>query len=252
MHRLSLRENALDSLSEAVRKLVQAREGDDGAYKFAVLHCSHFLELLLKYAVARLHPLLLQRHPGSDKRNGETIGIWEAVRILERSGTPIDGLLKNDLGWFKELRNDIEHYEFELSPAEVRVAIGRLVRAAEELSTSFGMPALGPEVAADCREHFETLLDEERERVTNARLDALKEDRPDGVDWCQYCGLKGTIVWRADTIYCHACKETEQIHLCCQCDSPTPERWCMVWNDDHPPTIDYICEFCHDRIVGLH
>ena len=47
-HQLDLLENAIDSLNEALAKYEQANTGDIKAYKFCVLHLSHFLELILK------------------------------------------------------------------------------------------------------------------------------------------------------------------------------------------------------------
>jgi hypothetical protein len=70
-HKLDIKGNALDSLNEGLRRFAEAREGDVRAYKFAVLHVSHFLELLLKHAVAEQHRKLSSQRwssPGREHR----------------------------------------------------------------------------------------------------------------------------------------------------------------------------------------
>lgn len=47
-YHLSIKENAIDSFNEALAKFDQGQNGDIKAYKFAILHTSHFLELILK------------------------------------------------------------------------------------------------------------------------------------------------------------------------------------------------------------
>lgn len=86
-HKLDLRGNAIDSLNEGLRRFVEARDEDERAFKFAVLHLAHFLELLLKHAVVLRHPLLVFEKPASRNLHKErTIGLWDAVQTLRNAG----------------------------------------------------------------------------------------------------------------------------------------------------------------------
>jgi hypothetical protein len=48
-HQLDLKENAVDSFNEALTKYREGLSGNAKAFKFAILHLSHSLELLFKY-----------------------------------------------------------------------------------------------------------------------------------------------------------------------------------------------------------
>ena len=57
-HKLDLRENSADSCNEALSKYREGLAGNGGAFKFAILHLAHALELLFKSYFAKVHPLL--------------------------------------------------------------------------------------------------------------------------------------------------------------------------------------------------
>ena len=115
-HELGLLENALDSLNEALRKFQAGESGSPRAYKFAVLHFAHSLELLFKYYVTQSHPLLIYKNPFSKSIAKEnTIGLWDAVQFLKNEGKGISADLSKDLEWVKQLRNNIEHHKFEMN-----------------------------------------------------------------------------------------------------------------------------------------
>jgi prefoldin subunit 5 len=130
-HQLDLLDNAIDSLNEALAKYQQGQSGDVTAYKFCVLHLSHFLELVLKHYVTLAHPLLIYKNPFAKDFNDEsqTIGLQEAINFLKNEGKDLSDQFLKDLAWLKKLRNRIEHYKFEMEVTEVKATIGRLVRA---------------------------------------------------------------------------------------------------------------------------
>ena len=57
------KENALDSFNEALAKYREGEAGKLSAYKFAILHMAHFLELVLKMYVQT--QLFFQRKDGA-------------------------------------------------------------------------------------------------------------------------------------------------------------------------------------------
>lgn len=90
VHELDLLDNALDSLAEALVKYKEGREDQNPkAYKFAVLHMSHFVELIFKYHLAEKHPLLIYTNPFAPKVDkNKTIGLWEAVNFINNHYCP--------------------------------------------------------------------------------------------------------------------------------------------------------------------
>ena len=135
VHELDLLDNALDSLAEALVKYKEGREDQNPkAYKFAVLHMSHFVELIFKYHLAEKHPLLIYTNPFAPKVDkNKTIGLWEAVNFINNEKS--DALsqdFKTDLEWLKKLRNQIEHHKFVMDVDEVKTTIGRLFRSLME------------------------------------------------------------------------------------------------------------------------
>ena len=99
-HKLDLLGNAVDSLNQGLKLYIEGRDGTVGAYKFAVLHLSHYLELLFKHAVAEEHRLLIYKKPDSKSLSTEaTIGLWGALNILRNVGHSFDEQLLKDLKW---------------------------------------------------------------------------------------------------------------------------------------------------------
>lgn len=119
---LNLLENALDSLNEGLTQFRAFEAGRVRASKFAVLHFSHYLELLLKHCVATFDEEEIWIRPGFSK---EAIACIET--LVDKFGVKIRASFKTDLQWFKKLRNNVEHYEFALDVEEVRGAIARLL-----------------------------------------------------------------------------------------------------------------------------
>lgn len=248
-HKLDLRGNALDSLNEGLRKYREALDGDVRAYKFAVLHFAHFMELLLKSGVANEHELLIYVKPGAQRiESTSTIGLWDALNILRNAGHSLDPELLSDLDWLKKLRNSIEHHQFDLDPIQTRDALGRLLRAAAALTDVLELPPLAAEVAHDCHDVFEQLLDEYQQRLAIARADARDSDEE--VTNCSYCGELATAYEQDGSIKCSFCSEVEPLRECVICSETYRDTECTVWNDEHEGEPDYACTYCQDRIFG--
>lgn len=184
-HKLDLLENAIDSLNEALAKFEEAEEeGNEKAYKFAVLHMSHFIELLLKHHVAQKHPLLIYTAPFAAKLDrNKTITLWDAVNFInnEAPDSVSDGF-KKDLEWLKRLRNDIEHHKFFMDVAQTRNTLGRLFRSVLEFLESFSDIDLESHVSKETVETFKVLSDEYELRRRDAIKAADKIDDEQGPD----------------------------------------------------------------------
>ena len=250
-HELNLLENALDSFNESLRRYNDAFAGEDGAYKFAILHFAHFVELLLKYYVELSHPLLIYKNPFSKSiQSQNTIGLWEAVQFLKNEGRDWDSSFIADLEWLKRLRNEIEHHKFSMDVDTVRKNLGRLTRAVLELNLETSEFDIRDHIEPGNLRVFEVLSDEYAVEIEEARKKAC-EAAEDGVVWCcNHCG-NDAAAKIGHEMQCQYCGEVDPIIYCCICGSPSIESEMTVWNDEHPPHVDYACEYCNERIMNM-
>jgi ribosomal protein S27E len=181
-HELDLLENAVDSLAEALAKVEDGDNGEPKAYKFAVLHMAHFVELVFKHHIASKHALLIYKDPFAAKvdRN-KTITLWDAINFINNEAADtVSPALKKDLDWLKRLRNEIEHHKFRMEVPEVRATIGRLFRSVLEFleqHTDIELESLIPE---STMETFQVLSDEYEFKLRTAlqEAEAFEEAHP--------------------------------------------------------------------------
>jgi len=114
--RLTLIENALDSLREALDKVALAQI-DARAWKFAVLNVVHTVELVIKYRLQKEHPLLVWADVDRPK---QTVSLQVALERLQRVGVTIDAADQDAIRAAIHWRNNITHYETEFLLAEVQ------------------------------------------------------------------------------------------------------------------------------------
>ena len=298
-YQLDIQENAIDSFNEA---LVKYREGETGklsAYKFAILHMAHFLELVLKMYVETLDENLiyianfrlldkeanaagedLLQHLAKRQSTGKlfpqpsgnspskTIYAANALALakLERckvTGVPfVDQEFIDDIDWLKGLRNNIEHFHFELEPRDVRLCLGRIVRRAEEFADGFSLFGLADQVGAENAELFEQLADEYENRIREARLEVkektyeafrgVRHKFNDQVGWnvyeCPEC-REDTLITdqKSDTGYrCTLCgnEESDEIEEKCDiCGIKAPGDQMELWEIDEHES-ERRCYFC--------
>lgn len=119
---MDLLQNAHDFLRHALVELAKT-ETDPRAWKTAILHLTHSIELVLKECLRRTHPLLLFENVDNPKY---TVSVGAALKRLERIGIPFTS---NDLASINKAinwRNHILHYQFEISPFEAKAIFSRL------------------------------------------------------------------------------------------------------------------------------
>jgi hypothetical protein len=247
-HELDLLENSIDSFNEALVKYQAAEGGDEAAYKFAIIHFAHFLELLFKYYVTQAHPLLIYKNPfARDVEKQLTIGLWEAVQFLRNEGHVIDKDFQKDLEWLKRLRNDIEHHKFTMDLEEVRITLGRLTQALLEFNDNVAEFDIREHISKENLEVFEVLSDKYQAAVAEARRKAKEATGGEEPESCGYCGSDAAV--RVNQAYkCFYCDEVDPITTCCVCGADERRSEMSVWNDEQG---DYICEGCEDRISGM-
>lgn len=261
-HKLDLLDNAIDSLNEALAKYEQGKAGDVKAYKFCVLHLSHFLELVLKHYVTLAHPLLIYKNPFAKKIDEDeslTIGIQEAIHFLNNEGRDLpDGFLK-DLDWMKKLRNRIEHHKFEMDIPEVEATIGRLMHAFVEFDQMNENLGLDGKVNMKHFNLFITLADNYDLNLKKALADVSalchrNHDDPDfQVGDCSDCEHRTMVSSRESEtgfkcLFCGSEDPGGDIEVRCgKCDLPWPRfqmDYCDWTDDGH---WMHVCPRCrHD------
>jgi len=248
---LTLLDNAADSLNEALRRVRDASHDNPRPYKFAVMHFTHAIELLFKHHVALAHPLLIYRNPFTKNLTKEpTIGLWDAIQFFKNEDRELTKETLDDLRWIKDLRNNIEHYKFDMDPREARLTIGRLIRAINEFHDENDFIELGSLIEEDCLGTYEKLSDEYKQKLFEAQRSAEVTAGDDQPVSCFQCGSARTAVQSGGVAKCHLCAGETEFHNCEHCGNSYPEDLMRVWNDDQAPLqIDWMCDFCYDHIT---
>lgn len=233
IHELDLLENAIDSLAEALAKFEEGDDGEPKAYKFAVLHMAHFVELVFKHHIASKHPLLIFKEPFAAKVDkNKTITLWDAINFINNEAADtVSPALKKDLEWLKRLRNEIEHHKFKMQVSEARTTIGRLFRSVLEFlenHTDIELELLIPESTMDT---FKVLSDEYEFKLRTALKEAEAFEEANPVDHhdpdarparmdCENCG-NPTLLQndQSSTGYrCLVCENEEGDNIPVSCD----------------------------------
>jgi hypothetical protein len=126
--RMTLGENSIDSLQESLTKVRDA-EANAAAWKFAVVHIVHAIELMLKERLQREHRLLIFQNvdkPGTQARPGTTVSLETALTRLQNADVDLDDDDLRAIGKAIEWRNRITHSEFSLYITEVRAVFALL------------------------------------------------------------------------------------------------------------------------------
>ncbi|WP_407506249.1 hypothetical protein [Acinetobacter baumannii] len=207
--KLDIKSNAIDSFNEALAKFKSAQEGDSRGYKFAILHLSHTIELILKMYLQSLDENLVfsKCYAAVTKRNKDKqIDLLTAFHELKAENFQFDSLIKDennpftvnvghvldmvkhekcsrtgnnlvdqkfidDINWMKGVWNAIEHFEFEFTVKEVRLCIGRLIQNLDEFSDIFSLLNFQDEIGKENYNVFKVLVDEYERALNEAHID---------------------------------------------------------------------------------
>lgn len=264
-HELDLLENALDSLSEALSKFEDGEDGEQKAYKFAVLHMAHFIELVFKHHIASKHPLLIYKDPFSKKLDlNKTIGLWECINFINNEDPEtVSQELRRDLEWIKKLRNEIEHHKFTMDVPQVRSTIGRLFRSVMEFLDEHADLDIEENIPEHAKETFKMLSDEYEFsiRIAIKAADEVEEQNP--IDYssgpdadpvrleCPECGHFTLVLNEGSgTGYrCTFCENEESDELpgtCDICGAHTTQEELDYWPMDEGG-VEARCYYCSGR-----
>ncbi|EPM4253881.1 hypothetical protein ACTLOY_002357 [Enterobacter hormaechei] len=299
-YQLDLKENAIDSFNEALAKYELGQNGELRQYKFAILHLSHFLELVLKLYIVTVDENLLFRkcfNKIKDRAEKNSINVMEAYNELVGEGVDFGKFIRgiarpytvtldealslakcekcsktgvdfvdidfcNDIDWLKNLRNDIEHYQFRLTPKEARLYIGRLVRGVAEFIDIFDLFNLENEVGSDNLQIFQTLADEYSHMLFEAKKEVEEKEAEaffgvrhkfyELVNWkvyeCPECS-NDTMVPSDESSTGYKCtfcqnENSDDIDVACDCcGALAPAYEMSIWHMDDGD-VEYRCYHC--------
>ena len=276
-YELGIQENALDSFHEALSKFREGEAGENRAFKFAILHMAHFVELVLKlYVMSVDENLVYSKCFRVVAKRGKDDGInrLQAFKALENEGFDFEALISghpsphtitvddalslakneicqvtgvdlvdqefiDDIQWMKGLRDNITHFQFSLPPKDVRLCIGRLVRGIEEFIDLFSLFNLRDEIDEAEAETFDMLADEYTQMVAEAKREV--QDARDRT----YRGTRKKhwvfIDWNV-----YECPECHNDTMIPDDDSSTGYK-CTLCENEESDDIEIPCDCCGTR-----
>jgi hypothetical protein len=213
---MTLLENSISFFMESLTKSVQA-EKDPDKWKFAILLLVQAIETSLKERLRRTHELFI--YSNIDKPR-HTVDLGLAIERLEKI-SKVD-LKQSDLKCIKtasDLRNQIVHFEFDLSIDQIKSNFVSLVG----FYTSFCNDHLDSDIIQmlPVQLHTELLsLDSYIEELEHrAKEKTLAESIPSEDIWgCPVC-KKDTFVIYDGKDTCYLCRHSEPLAECDLCDS---------------------------------
>ncbi|TMS79709.1 hypothetical protein [Pseudoalteromonas sp. S554] len=299
--KFDIKANAIDSFNEALAKYEQGLGGDLKAFKFSITHLAHSIELVLKMYMQTLDDNLVFSKCYKEvlkRSKADETDLLSAFNALENEGFDFGKLIQghisphtvtveqalsiaksevcgitgnhfvdqdfiDDINWMKDLRNSIEHFEFEFTAKEVRLCVGRLVRGLAEFTDIFSLFDLDEEVGEDRIHIFKVLADEYEHALSEANISVSEQKhllfagvRPKHrmfIEWnvytCPSCG-NDTMIPNDDSSTGYRCtlegcenEESEDIEVDCDiCGSPWPNGEMTSWED----TYSYVCPRCEN------
>ena len=226
---LDLLENAIDSMVHGLEHYVEGNRSIAN-YKFAILHITQGVELILKEKLSREHWVLIYEKVEKPHKS-RTIGFETAVERLQSvCNISLDKYIRG-LRRLRNARHEIEHYKVSLSEQEATALIGSNI--------PFLMEFLEDELETTLKEHIadeeiwqELLLIKEvyslakqkaEEEVTPLRW----EERDGGYFWLKSCPACGEeYLMRRDRseqeAECLLCKHVSELKSCWRCGELFP------------------------------
>ncbi|USE39532.1 hypothetical protein [Endozoicomonas sp. SCSIO W0465] len=285
-YKLTIVQNAIDSLNESLSKFEQGQNGDIKAHKFAILHMAHFVELTLKYSVQKYTPHLvysdvyrnLNKSKFKTEHGIDNLNIVEAYEKLASNGYEFNKLLKNSrphtitvsdaveinkchkctktgvlfldseledcIDSIKDLRNDIEHFDFSFNPKEVRLKLGYLIREITPFIDCMDLYDMDLALNEDRQEVFETLSDEYEQNLKEAQI-LLKGKIDKHSELCRGVSPKDRMI--DSHLYeftSYDCPECNQKGMLVQDDESDSGFRCVFCENEDSLEIEYKCDRC--------
>lgn len=213
--KMTLLENAQDSLRHAVEHLVFSDYSNINNLKISLSDTSHAVELLLKEKLQRVHPAFvfkdIDKYPS---KNAYTVTTDCAVERLQKIGNVHFG--NEDIKTInrcRQIRNQIEHYEFDIDEKEAKFLIGRIL--------SFIFKFTKQELGLDWEQEFKE-DDTWKELVSlydfwKAHASIIEKEMSDSNIPATYCPSCGADTFSLVSDTCMLCGHHEDVMECDYC-----------------------------------
>ena len=124
--KFNLYENAIDSIVHAMEHYTNEQDPPSKRYKYAILHFSQGLGLLLKERLRIEHPNFIYKDVS--KPNAATVDLNTTLnRLKQVAGIELDEEYETSIRHLADIRNKIEHFEVDIKEQEISARIGKLV-----------------------------------------------------------------------------------------------------------------------------
>jgi predicted RNA-binding Zn-ribbon protein involved in translation (DUF1610 family)/HEPN domain-containing protein len=203
-------------MSEAVRKAIAARN-DVSQWPFAVLNLVQAAELSLKELLRRQHPVLIYENIDIPRN---TVSITQALSRIENPNI-LDITIPEDekrkIRTAVKLRNQITHFEFELTEEYAMAKFSEIFA----FLVYFQGRYLNVEVEDILQQDLLQAVIEIEKCFSELRAKAIQRIHDEKVspEWvwvCPHCGEE-TFVIEDDRNVCFLCRETEEVVECSHC-----------------------------------
>lgn len=234
MNTFNLVENALDSFEHAIAHLTNTAGVTPGDFKRVIVDLSHVAELLFKERLRRIHPAFVlsnvDKYPST---TAFTVSAKDALhRLIKIGEVEFSDADESALKTIREKRNEIEHYEFEISEVEAKVLIGNVLVfifkfSCNELGLNWAERRLNDAKWSKLNEYAE-FFEAERDRII--------EEICDGGIATIECPLCFNETFDVEAAVCLLCGHREDVFQCSRC-----EREYLISNAGN---LDEMCSSC--------
>jgi len=216
MHKFTLLENAADSLKHAIIHIDPIQEGNISNWKRAILDLAHVVEIMFKERLKRVHPSLMWANVDKYPSNSAfSVSSEQAFNRLKKIvGVEFTDQEKTFIEKLRIKRNEIEHFEFNISNDEARMVIGHILSfilhfAQRELDLEWQEKYLDHEKWNILREYTEFY----KQQLGNVKNRIDDEEIP--VISCPSCHNE---TFGLETEKCLLCNHEEEVLECKWCE----------------------------------
>jgi|GEM_PF-624913 len=224
--------NAKSSLTHAVQHLTNEDGVSAEDLKYAIRDVAHVVELLIKEKIRKVHPAFIledvDRYPSPTAFTLKPETAMKRLRNL--CGITLSKKEEDTITACREIRNRIEHYEFEIKQKEAEGMIGRMLSFIFDFSKRYLQIDLEHEFRQDHR--WGSLID--IHEFWSAHSDKLQDELIKNeipIDQCPACG---GITFKIEDGKCALCGHMEATVTCDICHK---ERF--EWEIEVHDEVDY-------------
>lgn len=245
--KFTLVENAIDSINHGLEHYLANSASDQ---KYAILHFVQAVELFFKERLRREHEVFLFTNIDQPKSH-RTVSLELALgRVVSLCGVSMSKKEINVIHSLVQLRNQIQHYEFDISEQTARAIMAKTL----------------VEILSFCRDHLDldirknigsdqwqalTSITEFMDSHARKVLHAFKQSgKTYGL--CSTCGYAG-LEWTSETqTTCHICGLISTFAICTQCSDVVDRSSLRIFESLEPEEniCFQLCPKCAEDLVS--